>query len=90
MKRNLDRRVESIAPVDDPALKAELTAILDVYENDNATAWDLQPDGTWIRRRPQAGAPSRASQDVFMAIAAGRAPAEASAPAELPALVGAA
>jgi polyphosphate kinase len=76
MRRNLDHRVETIAPVADPALRAELTAILDVFENDNATAWDLQPDGSWIRRQPRTGAP-RASQEVFMALAAGRTTAEA-------------
>lgn len=72
MRRNLDRRVETIAPVADPALKAELTAILDVYENDNCTAWDLQPDGSWIRRQPPAGAPRRPSQEVFMRRASGK------------------
>jgi polyphosphate kinase len=89
MRRNLDHRVETIAPVANPALKAELTAILDVYENDNATAWDLQPDGTWIRRRPPAGAQPRASQEVFMAIAAGRTGAEPRVSEPVPALAGA-
>ncbi len=72
MRRNLDRRVETIAPVADPALKAELTAILDVYENDNCTAWDLQPDGAWTRRRPGEGEPRRPSQEVFIQRAAGK------------------
>ncbi|MFI5180646.1 MAG: polyphosphate kinase 1 [Thermoanaerobaculia bacterium] len=76
MRRNLDHRVETIAPVADPALKADLTAILDVYENDNDTAWDLQPDGSWIRRQPRDGEPLRSSQEVFMALAAGRTIAE--------------
>jgi polyphosphate kinase len=84
MRRNLDHRVETIAPVADPALKAELTAILDVYESDNATAWDLGPDGTWVRRRPPADAPPRASQEVFMRIASGRTSAEASVTEEVP------
>lgn len=86
MRRNLDHRVETIAPVADPALKAELTAILDVYENDNATAWDLQPDGSWIRRQPRTGAPLRASQEVFIALAAGRTTGEAKIAEDVPAL----
>jgi polyphosphate kinase len=86
MRRNLDHRVETIAPVADPSLKAELTAILDVYENDNGTAWDLQPDGSWIRRQPRAGAPLRASQEVFMALAAGRTTAESKVTEDVPAL----
>jgi polyphosphate kinase len=78
MKRNLDRRVETIAPVTDPVLKAELTVILDVYENDNCTAWDLQPDGSWIRSRPCEGASRRPSQDVFAGWVSGPATGEAS------------
>jgi len=89
MRRNLDHRVETIAPVADPALKAELTAILDVYENDNVTAWDLQPDGSWIRRQPRDGEPLRASQEVFMALAAGRTGGEARAAEDVLALTAA-
>ena len=80
MRRNLESRVETIAPVSDPALRAELTAILDVYESDNCTAWDLLPDGSWIRRQPGADA-SRPSQDVFMRLAAGE-PVASAGPAE--------
>lgn len=69
MKRNLDRRVESIVPVDDPKLKLELARILDVYEQDNCSAWDCAPDGSYTRRRPRDGEAVRASQDVFIAMA---------------------
>jgi polyphosphate kinase len=65
MKRNLDRRVETIAPVEDPALKAELDAILKVYESDNHSAWDLQADGSYVRRRPADGEAPRPSQKIF-------------------------
>jgi polyphosphate kinase len=70
MKRNLDRRVESIMPVTDPVLKRELAAILDVYESDNASRWDCAPDGSYTRRRPGPGEPRRAAQQVFAALAA--------------------
>jgi polyphosphate kinase len=86
MRRNLDHRVETIAPVADPALKAELTAILDVYESDNASAWDLQSDGTWIRRQPPAGEPRRPSQEVFMGFIARKTAGEAPVSEEAPAL----
>lgn len=66
MTRNLDRRVESIAPVKDAAVKAELEEILHVYEQDNDSAWDMQPDGSYVRRRPPPGEPRRAAQEVFM------------------------
>jgi polyphosphate kinase len=69
MRRNLDRRVESIAPVTDPEIGAELGRILDVYERDNASRWDCGPDGVYVRRRPGAGQTVWASQDVFMDMA---------------------
>ncbi len=84
MRRNLDRRVETIAPVIDPALQSELEAILDVYEKDNCTAWDLHPDGRWLRRRPGEGEPRRSSQEVFARRAAGKVPDEAEVPEEVP------
>jgi polyphosphate kinase len=68
MKRNLDRRVETIAPVTEPALIAEIEGILTVAENDNHSAWDLQPDGTYSRRRPKKGEDARPSQQVFIDI----------------------
>ena len=70
MRRNLDRRVESIMPVTDPVLRRELAGILDVYEADNASRWDCGPDGTYTRRRPRPGEPRRGAQEVFTALAA--------------------
>jgi len=69
MKRNLDSRVETITPVADPRLIDQLDRILQVYEDDNATAWDLQPDGTYLCRVPKKGEKRRASQEVFMHLA---------------------
>jgi polyphosphate kinase len=69
MKRNLDRRVETITPVTDPAIKAELGRILDIYEQDNVSRWDCLPDGTYQRRRPEEGEPRRGSQQVFAELA---------------------
>jgi polyphosphate kinase len=68
MKRNLDRRVETIAPVTEAALIADVEEILTVAENDNHSAWDLQPDGTYSRRRPEKGEDARPSQKVFIDI----------------------
>jgi polyphosphate kinase len=66
MHRNLSRRMEAVAPVCDPALKAELDEILCVYENDNCSAWDMQPDGCYVRRRPAQNEACRAAQQVFI------------------------
>ncbi len=54
MTRNLDRRVEVLAPVEDPALKARIDEILAVNLDPLAYAWELGPDGRWTRR-PEAG-----------------------------------
>ena len=69
MKRNLDRRVESIVPISDPRLAGELAKILDVYEADNSSAWDCGPDGVYVRRRPGPGELRRAAQDMFIDLA---------------------
>jgi polyphosphate kinase len=65
MKRNLDRRVETIAPVEDAGLKRELDTILSTLEADNHSAWDLQSDGSYVRRRPASGENARPAQRVF-------------------------
>ena len=41
MPRNLDRRVEALAPVIDPRLRARLDEILDVNLADDMLAWEL-------------------------------------------------
>ncbi|QBI22161.1 RNA degradosome polyphosphate kinase [Egibacter rhizosphaerae] len=74
MPRNLDRRVETLAPIDDPEMAAELRATLDVYLADNCNAWHLEPDGSWRRRIPEEGEPRRDSQRELMLAAAERAP----------------
>ncbi|MBD1911419.1 MULTISPECIES: polyphosphate kinase 1 [unclassified Leptolyngbya] len=55
MPRNLDRRVEAITPVEDPALMADLKEQLDIFMDDNRQCWDLHADGTYTQRRPDNG-----------------------------------
>jgi polyphosphate kinase len=50
MPRNLDTRVELVAPVEDPELQAELQDTLDRCFADDTNAWTLGPDGRWTRR----------------------------------------
>jgi polyphosphate kinase len=50
MPRNLDTRVELLAPVEDEALRGELLNTLDLCLTDEANAWELGSDGTWTRR----------------------------------------
>ena len=50
MPRNLDTRVELLAPVMAPELVAEIEDTLERCFADNTFAWDLGPDGSWTRR----------------------------------------
>jgi polyphosphate kinase len=59
MTRNLDRRVEAVAPVEDPDLRAELRTILDVMLEDNRKRWVMDHDGTYEQMRPSEGEPVR-------------------------------
>ncbi len=49
MHRNLDRRVEALLQVVEPAHVAELTQIFDTGLADDVTRFELGPDGTWTR-----------------------------------------
>jgi polyphosphate kinase len=73
MTRNLDRRVETLVQIDDPALQARLEEILAVNLEPNPLAWSLGPDAVW-RREPQTGLPT--SHERFQALARQRAIAE--------------
>jgi polyphosphate kinase len=64
MPRNLDSRVELVAPVEDAALKAELLDVLERSLSDNVNSWDLDSDGCWTRRQPDGEA--RRVQDELM------------------------
>jgi len=55
MPRNLDRRVEALAPVQDPALRERLEEILQIELADTELAWELQADGTWARVQDDRG-----------------------------------
>lgn len=56
MTRNLEMRVEALAPIRDRALQAELRELLEGQLNDTVGAWEMEPDGSYRRRTPAAGA----------------------------------
>jgi len=49
MKRNLESRVEAVAPVEDPTLRKELRAVLDAQLKPNHAAWEMRSDGSYVR-----------------------------------------
>jgi polyphosphate kinase len=71
MPRNLDNRVELLAPVEDESLRGELLDTLDRCFADEANAWELGADGCWTRRRD--GAEPRSVQRELMRRYAARA-----------------
>ncbi len=64
--RNLEDRVELIAPIEEPLLKKRLIQILHDAMDDNRLAWDLDADGNYTLRRPQEGEPERSFHDHLM------------------------
>ncbi|HXZ90420.1 MAG TPA: polyphosphate kinase 1, partial [Candidatus Dormibacteraeota bacterium] len=55
MPRNLEKRVEVLFSVPDPAIKSSILRILDIHLRDNVKARLLLQDGTYQRVKPQLG-----------------------------------
>lgn len=51
MPRNLRYRVEALAPVESPAIAAELTEVTDMYLDEGIARWELGSDGEWTQHR---------------------------------------
>jgi polyphosphate kinase len=69
MKRNLESRVEVVAPVEDAKLRQELRLILDGQLLSRKNVWEMTSDGTYVQRPPIEGKESKSSQDTFIALA---------------------
>ena len=69
MSRNLKSRVEIVAPVEDPALRAQVRHLLDLQLADGRDAWDMQPDGTYVQRVPAHGERTKSSQQQLIELA---------------------
>ena len=67
MGRNLDRRVETIVPVLDPAIREHITTgIIGVLERDTRKTRWLQSDGTYTRRVLEPGEQSFCAHDALL------------------------
>jgi polyphosphate kinase len=80
MPRNLDNRVEVIAPIEDPALVKEIDDVLEIVLADNRGSWTLGPDGSWTRV-PREGK-LRSAQDELIERARARGRSRESVPRE--------
>jgi polyphosphate kinase len=78
MSRNFFRRVETVFPIEDPALRRRLIEdILSAELRDNEDARELQPTGAYVPPRRADGEPVFSAQRAFMNAARLRAQAEA-------------
>ena len=50
MRRNLDRRIEAVTPIEDLKLKSQLYGLLQTYINDNYYSWFMNKDGTYEKK----------------------------------------
>jgi len=66
MTRNLDSRVEAVAPIEDPPLQTELDRVLDALLSDDRNRWEMRADGSYERIRPDGDEPIGAAQERFM------------------------
>ncbi len=78
MPRNLDRRIEVMAPIEDSRLRVDIGAVLDALLADTRFSWTLAPDGTWQRTAPAKGARAVSAQETLMKRAERRAKKAAS------------
>jgi polyphosphate kinase len=63
MGRNLFKRIEVAFPVRDPEQRRRvIDEGLFCYLKDNRDAWELQPDGRWVKVAPRRGARVRSAQ----------------------------
>ena len=72
MRRNLEHRVEVLVPVEAAELRKDLWAMLEVQLGDRRSAWELQSDGSYVRRTPGSADDPRSSQERLIELAAQR------------------
>jgi polyphosphate kinase len=65
MPRNLDTRVELLAPVRDESLRADLLDTLERCFADDFNAWELGQDGSWTRSTPQGPEPRSVQRELM-------------------------
>jgi polyphosphate kinase len=74
MERNFFRRVEIAFPVLDAQLRQRIFSDLETYLADNTNAWELRPDGSYLRVAPGEGPPQDAQALLLARYAGGPTP----------------
>jgi polyphosphate kinase len=63
MTRNLDSRVEVLAPVEPAELREELRAMIALQLEDRRAAWEMRADGSYVQRFPKGQDQRKSSQE---------------------------
>ena len=50
MRRNLDRRIEAVTPIEDLNLQSKIYNLLQTYMKDNYFAWIMHQDGSYEKK----------------------------------------
>jgi polyphosphate kinase len=66
MTRNLESRVEILAPIEPPELRAELHKIFEMQLADRRAAWDMLADGSYQQRTPKGQDSRKSCQEMLM------------------------
>lgn len=69
MQRNLESRVEVVVPVERLKLQRELRQFLDIQLADRRSAWEMQPDGTYIQLKPAKGDDAKSCHQTLIELA---------------------
>ena len=68
MDRNLSRRIEAVVPVLSRPLRERLWEVIEVQLADRRNAWDMQPDGRYLRAEPDGGADEAAREGTHVTL----------------------
>ncbi|MET0282983.1 MAG: polyphosphate kinase 1 [Polyangiales bacterium] len=66
MTRNLESRVEVLAPIEPPELREELRRLLALQRDDQRSAWDMRADGSYQQRQPRTPEARKSSQELTL------------------------
>lgn len=69
MKRNLESRVEVVAPVEHEMLRKDLRNLLDVQLSDKRNVWEMRSDGSYVQRKPDNEDEEKGCQQRLMTLA---------------------